>query len=221
MKNLIFLFLLFLLPNAMQAQITEEMRSMVKGMNNALVLELPETESRAVKKWWNSYMKDYGARTKKVKGGNEYLSAAAEISSISSSSDINVYSLLSEIGDMTTNTVWFELGDEKGFVSSDLDNSQYIEAEKFLMRFALYVTKEKIKIELNEEEKEMKQLTNELGKLERDNQNYHREIEQAKERIKRAEANIVTNLENQEKAKADIENQQEVLEEVKKRLGEM
>lgn len=222
MKQRFTILTLLLFPLLLSAQITEETRSMSQGLNNALVLELPEAEQRLVKKWWSTYMKDYDARTKKVKGSREeFLSAGAEIVAIGGSGEIDVYSRLDQVGSSVTNTVWFDLGAENGFLRSGENNEKYIEAEKFLMRFALFVTKEKIKLELAEEEKELKQLNNDLTKLERENTSYHREIEQAKERIKRAEANIVTNLENQEKAKGDIENQTEVVKEVKRRLSEM
>ena len=221
MKQFRLLFVLCILPFFLQAQITEEPRSMVKGMNNALILELPDTEQRLVKKWWASYMKDYDSRPKRVKGGDELLSAGADIIAIGGSGGVDVYSRLDQIGATTVNTVWFDLGEGTGYLSSNLDSGKYVEAEKFLMRFALFVTKEKIKLELIAEEKEMKQLTNDLTKLEREKTSYEREIEQAKERIKRAEANIVTNLENQDKAKGDIDNQKEVIDDVKRRLSEM
>lgn len=221
MKQAKLFFLLLLFPFFLQAQISEESRSMVKGMNNALVLELPDSDERLVKKWWSTYMKDYDAKPKRVKGGDEMLSAGADIVAIGGSGGVDVYSRLDQIGAMTVNTVWFDLGEGKSYLSSNGDSDKYLEAEKFLMRFALFVTKEKIKIELIEEEKEMKQLTNDLTKLEREKTSYEREIEQAKERIKRAEANIVTNLENQDKAKGDIDNQKEVIEDVKRRLSEM
>ena len=221
MKQFKLLLVLFVLPFCLQAQISEEARSMTKGMNNALVLELPDTEQRLVKKWWASYMKDYDARPKRVKGGDELLSTGADITAIGGSGGVDVYSRLDQIGAKTINIVWFDLGEGNGYLSSNMDSGKYVEAEKFLMRFALFVTKEKIKLELIEEEKEMKQLSNELTKLEREKTSYEREIEQAKERIERAEANIVTNLENQDKAKGDIENQKEVIEDVKKRLSEM
>jgi len=221
MKQIKLFFILFVFPFFLHAQITEEPRNMVKGMNNALVLELPDTEERLVKKWWASYMRDYGSRPKRVKGGDELLSAGADIVAIGGSGGIDVYSRLDQIGAMTINVVWFDLGEGEGYLSSNGDSGKYVEAEKFLMRFALFVTKEKIKLELIAEEKEMKQLTNDLTKLEREKTSYEREIEQAKERIKRAEANIVTNLENQDKAKGDIDNQKEVIEEVKRRLSEM
>lgn len=221
MKQVRLFFILLIFPFFLQAQITEESRNMVKGMNNALILELPDTEERLVKKWWASYMKDYDSRPKRVKGGDELLSVGADIIAIGGSGGVDVYSRLDQIGTMTVNVVWFDLGEGTGYLSSSGDSGKYVEAEKFLMRFALYVTKEKIKLELIAEEKEMKQLTNDLAKLEREKTSYEREIEQAKERIKRAEANIVTNLENQDKAKGDIENQKEVIEDVKRRLSEM
>jgi hypothetical protein len=221
MKQAKLLFLLFIFPFFLLAQISEESRSMIKGMNNALVLELPDADERLVKKWWASYMKDYDAKPKRVKGGDELLSASADILAIGGSDGVDIYSRLDQIGAMTVNTVWFDLGEEIGYLSSSIDGDKYVEAEKFLMRFALFVTKEKIKLELIEEEKEMKQLNNDLSKLEREKTSYEREIEQAKERIKRAEANIVSNLESQDKAKGDIDNQKEVIEEVKKRLSEM
>ena len=221
MKQIKLLLILFIFPFFLQAQITEELRNMSKGMNNALVLELPDTEERLVKKWWTSYMKDYDAKPKKVKGSDVLLSAGADIIALGGTGGVDVYSRLEQIGEMTINTVWFDLGEGNGYLSSNGDSDRYVEAEKFLMRFALYVTKEKIEIELMEEEKEMKQLKNDLTKLEREKTSYEREIEQAKERIKRAEANIVTNIENQDKAKGDIDNQKEVIEDVKKRLSEM
>ena len=124
----------------MQAQISEESRSMVKGMNNALVLELPDTEERLVKKWWSSYMKDYDSKPKRVKGGDELLSAGADVIAIGGSGGVDVYSRLEQIGATTINTVWFDLGEGSGYLSSNVDSGKYVEAEKFLMRFALYVT---------------------------------------------------------------------------------
>ncbi len=221
MKQTKLFFLLLIFPFFLLAQISEESRSMVQGMNNALVLELPDSEERLVKKWWTSYMKDYDAKPKKVKGGDEMLSAGADIIAIGGSGGVDVYARLDQIGDMTVNTVWFDLGEGPGYLSSNNDSEKYVEAEKFLMRFALFVTKEKIKLELIEEEKEMKQLTNDLTKLEREKVSYEREIEQAKERIKRADANILTNIENQDKAKGDIDNQKDIIDDVKKRLSEM
>lgn len=207
-----------LFPLIVAAQITEEPRGMNAGMQNALVLELPDSEERLVKKWWQTYMKDHGARPKKVKGSDELLSEGAGVSGLGGS--VNVYNRLNQVGQTTYNVVWFDQGAD-GYLNSADNPAAYTEAEKFLMRFALFVTEEKIKLELAAEEKEMKMLLNDLSKLERENASYHREIEQAKERIARAEANIITNLENQKKAKADIENQQEVVEDVKRRLSEM
>lgn len=219
MKNLFLLFFLILFSMTVRGQITEETRSMNEGINNALILELPDTKLKLAKKWWQTYMKDYGSKPRRVKGADEMMSLNADIVAIGGSGGVDVYSLLDDMGSTVTNTVWFKVGDD--YVSSTLNESQYIESEKFLMRFALYVTAEKIKIELAEEEKNMRTLQNNLEKLKRNENSYKREIEQARERIKTAEANLVTNAESQEKAKVEIEEQAKVVEEVKKRLSEL
>lgn len=221
MKQFYFLLLFTCIATISFSQITEEKRNMINGMQNALVLELPDTDAKMAKKWWIAFMKDYDARTKKVKGGDELLSSNAELIALGGSAGVNVYARIDGVGSAVSHTVWFDLGEDKGYLESSLDEDKYIEGEKFLMRFALYVTKEKILIELDEEEKELKSLQNETDKLVREKENFLRDIEQAKERIAKAEAGIEDNLKNQELNKATIENQKEVIEEVKKRLSEM
>ena len=60
-----------------------------------------------------------------------------------------------------------------------------------------------------------------LKRLVRENERYHREIEQAKEAIRRAEANIETNLLEQEQTNQQIETQVNVVDGVKKRLEDL
>ncbi|MCB0679735.1 MAG: hypothetical protein KDC32_02055, partial [Saprospiraceae bacterium] len=52
----------------LQGQITESTRSMNMGSQNALILEIPNADDKLVEKWWKQYMKDYDAKTKRVKG---------------------------------------------------------------------------------------------------------------------------------------------------------
>ncbi|NNE28664.1 MAG: hypothetical protein HKN16_03460, partial [Saprospiraceae bacterium] len=97
----------------------------------------------------------------------------------------------------------------------------YVEGEKFLMRFALFVAKEKTELELNNEEKEMKRLETLLKRLERDNERYHREIDLAKEKIRQNESNIETNLIEQEETRKLVELQIAQIEKVRARLAEL
>ena len=89
------------------------------------------------------------------------------------------------------------------------------------MRFALEVTREKIKIEIKEEEGRLKKLSKKLKKLERANSNYHRDIKVAKEKIRKAEGNIEQNEIDQDDTRTAIEAQMELLEAVKKRLSDL
>ena len=130
-----------------------------------------------------------------------------------------MYSHLSGSKNSTSLTVWVDLGDE--FVNSYSNSEQYTEVEKMMMRYALEVTREKIRIELAAEEKRLSRLNKGLKKLERANDNYHREIRVAEERIKRAEQNIIENEVTQEETRSSIEMQKAAVEAVKKRLSDI
>ena len=95
---------------------------------------------------------------------------------------------------------------------------RYNAAEKLLMQFALEVVVEQTKEELGGEEKKLKQLEGTLRKLEKDNDRYHQEIEDAKKRISRAEADVEKNVQEQENARTMIEAQMSVVENVNQKL---
>ena len=221
MRSLILLlnFTFFLVCSPIHAQITEEVKSMANGMNPALILELPNADDSFVEKLWKKYIKPYGGKTKKMGRKGEIFTDDAEIVAIGGSNTIDLYTKSSGAGDYVYLNMWVDLGGT--YLASESHPEQFTEAEKFLMRFALFVAKENTKLELESEEQNLKRLTTSLKKLERDNDRYHREIEMAKERIKKAEDNIETNLADQENTKNAIELQQEILNEVKKRLAEL
>jgi len=113
--------------------------------------------------------------------------------------------------------VWFDLGGV--YLNSDDHPNRFLEAEKFIMRFAIFVAKEKTKVELANQEKEMKRLESLLKRLEQNNERYHRDIEVAKEKIRTSESNIETNLVEQSEAKKLIELQLETLRQVREKLA--
>lgn len=215
MKNFILIICLVMSQLAI-AQITEDGRTMSTGLNNALILDMPGIETSFGDKLWKAYIKAYG-KTKRSR--SEWFTDDAKIAGISGSSSVDIYMSSGDSGQDTEMAVWFDLGD--GFLNSEEHPDQFLEAEKFLMRFALYVAKEKTEVELNGEEKEMRRLESLLKRLERDNERYHREIEVAKEKIRQNEANIETNVVEQEEARKLIELQIAQLEKVKARLAEL
>jgi len=201
------------------AQISEESKSMNLGVKNALVLELPGTKEKFVEKLWKKYIKDYKSKAKKVKKADELLADDCEIPSIGGANTVDVYTRASANGDNVYLTMWVDLGG--AFLSSAEHPDRYTEAEKFLMRFALEVTKEKIKIEIEDEEDKLKDFEKNMKKLVRANDGYHRDIEQAKEKIKKATANIEQNEIDQEKSQKQIDSQKEAVKKVKKRLEDL
>ena len=203
----------------LQGQITGSTRSMNMGSQNALILEIPNADDKLVEKWWKQYMKDYDAKTKRVKGSDEELSDDADIPGIGAGNTVDVYSLTERSGNGVRQVVWFDLGG--AFLSSQMHGDRYVEGEKFMMRFGLYVTKEMIQIELKEEEKRMKDLESDLKKLQRDNEKLHEDIADYERRIEEAKAGIEQNLLDQKAREKDIESQQNVIEEVKKKLSEL
>ncbi len=222
MKRMLLTLILALLANVaiINAQITEESKSMNKGVQNALVLELPDTKEKFVSKLWKKHVKKFKSKAKKVKKEDELLADDCQIPAIGGAKKVDVYTRFANNGDNVFMTMWVDLGDDS-YLSSAEHPDRYTEAEKLLMRFALEVTKEKIKIEIDNEEDNLKDFEKDMKKLVRANENYHRDIEQAKERIRKAEANIEKNEADQEATRKKIEAQKNVVVKVKKRLEDL
>ncbi len=221
MRSLIstFIFMFILLLNPTSGQISEEIKSMTNGLNPALVLELPNADEAFVEKLWKKYIKPYGGKTKKLGRKGELFTDDAEIVAIGGSNTIDLYCASTGASNNVYLNMWVDMGG--AYLSSETHPEQFTEAEKFLMRFALFVAKESTKIELDKEEDNLKRLATTLKRLERDNERYHREIELAKARIQKAEANIETNVIEQDNTRNAIDLQNNVVSEVKKRLTEL
>ncbi len=222
MKNqLLLIFCTFLIASlSLNAQISEQSKSMSEGIQNALVLELPDTNDKFVNKLWKKYLKGFkGGKSKKNKKENQVYTSNIKIPEIGGSDALDIYTRTTEIGDDVQLSLWVDLGGT--FLTSSEHPEEYLEGEKLLMRFGLEVTKEKIKIEIEKEENKLKKLEKTMKKLKRANDNYHRDIEQAKEKIKKAENNIEENEADQENTDKLIEEQKEMVKKVMKKLEDL
>ena len=205
-------------PLFLSAQISEESRSMSQGVNNALVFELVNTNEKLVSKLWRDYMRDFDGKPKRVKGYDEMLSDDADIPGIGAGNTVDVYALIEESGEDVILTTWFDLGG--AYLNSATHGDRYVEGEKFLMRFGLYVTKEMIKLELEAEKERLSELEKDLDKLKRDNERLHDIIADAERQIEEAKAGIEVNLQEQDGKTKDIDAQHKVVEQVKAKLEE-
>jgi len=222
MRKAILLLFLFVFVACVfaTAQVRESRRTMSQGSNNAMVLSLPDVEEKFIKKLWQDYIDDfYDVKTKKVRKAKEYLSDNAEIASIGGNTPIDIYAYFEGDQEDVELTVWFDLGG--AYLSSTDHPDRYKEAEKMLMRFALEVAKESTKLELEDQEDMLKDLEKDLAKLKKDNDRYHRTIENAQKKIAEAEADIEQNEKDQLDAQAKIAEQLKAVEAVRKKLNDL
>jgi hypothetical protein len=75
--------------------------------------------------------------------------------------------------------------------------------------------------ELKVQQKQLSKLESNLTKLQRENESLHKVVTDSNTKIKKAELDIKTNMEGQEKTKTDIANQKIVLDAVQKKLDKM
>ncbi len=199
------------------AQIREMEKSMSLGSHNALIIEIPQADDKLVARVWNNYLKDfYKAKTKQVKGGGEILAEAVSVPSLNPGGTVNLYALPEKAGNDVRFALWVKL--PQGYLNSTQHPTAYHDAEAFMRRFATEVQKEKVRMDLANQEKELANLEKELKRLQSDNNRYHKEIEDAQARIKKAEENIAQNLKEQKAAEEKINAQKKNVDAVRKRL---
>ena len=200
-----------------EARIFESDESMSKGIQNAIIIETFSPDEKLVENVWKSFMKDYGGRTKKSKGGkNEFTTTGAEIVGINGVNSLTIYSSagIGTSGNIEMR-IWFDMGEE--YLESNR-TSQYAEAERMLQKFAHEVKIENTKEELKEEEKKLKSLESDLKSLERQNEGYHKDIENYEKKIQEAKEDIVTNNEQQTDTGEKIKLQNQLVDEIDRRL---
>ena len=230
MQKLIILFSLVTLalftPSVSNAQLTakgvetsmisESSRSMSKGTQNSLAVNLSKVNAKFAEEVWKDFVKQYKGKYTRDKKSDEYFVDNAMIGGIGGGNTVDMYMKFAEASDNTTATLWIDLGG--AYLNSKDFTDKYAEAEKMMMTYALTVSREQTKVSLKEQEKTEKNLENDVQKLEKKNKNLHDDIEGWKKKIQQAETDIQTNLKQQEDAKVKMEVQKKVVEDVKKKL---
>lgn len=214
--NLFFLLLLAFAGTQVHAQVTSQTMAMSQGNHEALVLELPGADTKMVEKLWSDFTKDqYKAKTKRDRKSSEYQSLNIDVPGVSKGGKVDMYAKVNERGNGSELMVW--IGSNDGWINPATLPDRYVEAEKMMMRFALDVSKEQIAMQVEEEEKKLKDLEKELDDLRKDKEKYEKAIEKAKQEIADNEAAIVDNGKSQEDKAAQIEEQRKVIEETRKK----
>ena len=217
MKSMILLLsaLFFSITSLPGQRVEEDSHIMSLGSQNAFYVDIMDASSSFVEKEWRDYIGQYG-KAKKVKKSNEWLVPEAQVLDIGGVNTVNLYALSEETGTGTRQYLWIESGGV--FLSSSSPGNPDVGATRLLEEFANKVKVDKITIELDEQQKALDNLEKDLQKLKRDNDNYHKTIEDAKERIAKAESDLLKNIEDQKLRMQEIETQQAVIEGVRDRL---
>ena len=215
---LLFTMLIGSLSFSIAQSVNEEMKSMSLGKQASFEVDIDGADEDITEDVWKDYIKDFG-KSKRNKKAREYYSVGARVPLISGRDNIDIYMRFDEKVNMTTATMWVDLG--AGFVNSDEHPKEAQGAEEFLSNFYLAVKKKTIEKEMKDQEKVLNKMDKELRKLEKKNTGYHKDIEKAKEKIEKAEKNIEQNLKDQEDQRITIEQQKKVIEEIIERLNNL
>ncbi len=179
------------------------------GTHNCLVVTIYDSSPDEIEKEWKSKMKSYDA---KVSGKDEIFADNALIKSVSENT-CDVYARTEKINDNETKLI---VGFLLGETWLDSKNSaSYKAAETIVKDFAVKMSKDGIAAKRKSAEKVLDNQKDDQKDLEKKNADLHKDIEDYNEKIKKAEADIKTNEEEQAKKKAEVDAQQKVVDELK------
>lgn len=197
-----------------QLRVMEAPKTMSEGVNNALVVELWNFDRKMAEKEWRNYIKKFKGKTKREKKMKHWFTDNAKIKTISDNT-VDIYAWFDENkkNKVTTGTFWFNLGG--AYVSSQLNPTQYASAVKFLLDFKNSLDLVEAEDELALQAKILKDLEKDLDQLEKDNKDYHKKIEDAKNLIAEMEQKIQKNLKDQEAKKLEIDSQRKMVDSAK------
>jgi hypothetical protein len=190
-------------------KVHEEKEKFSSGNNNALVVTIYESNPDDIDKAWKKLMKDYNA---KVSSKSELFADDASIKDLSPNT-VDVYSFSRKTGDDEFEiVVSVDLGG--AYLSSSEHSSKYKVMEKILYDFAKSTTEDAIKQKQKEAEKILAAFIKEKEDLIRSNERLANQIEDYKDKIKKAEDDIEKNKGLATDKTKEIESQQKIVDEI-------
>lgn len=222
MKKIISLVYALLLLTIVQAQsdyeILEDTQSMSRGDKNAFTLVIPNATASLAEETWKKYMRDFKGKPKLDKKSNEWFTDDTQLKTVSENS-IDIYTKFNENleSHLAKVVFWFDLGG--AYLSSTVHPDKYEFVKQFMNKYGDSVTKVVIEEELKAHEKRLKELDGDLSKLEKENADFHKKIEEAQSIIDQMEKNIKVNLNAQNVKKTEIDGQRHLIDDVKTKLN--
>ena len=213
-------YLLLFWSNNLTAQVTEQLKGMSQGAQNALSVEIPQADEKLAGEVWKNLMKDrYRTKLKWDRRSKEYFADDVNIPGIGLGNTVDVYAVAEPRGSNLLFSVWFDLGGS--YLSAQMHPDRYPAAESLLLEFQREVGREKVRLELKAEEDNLHRLQKDLERLKAANERSQKEIERAQEAIRKAEADIAQNEQEQESILQQISQQQNAVDAVLQHLSRM
>jgi hypothetical protein len=211
-KTISGLFPFALLMPVVRAQVTEITESMSFGNRPGYRILVKDADPKVITAKWEEYLKNnYGAKTKKGKGG-ELVSGPATGGVLGTSTG-TIYSRVDKVGSDVAVFAWFDNG--TAFISGEAAPEG---TKSSLSAFQMDSRKATVANEVSNEEKELKKLTDRVDKLKKDNTSLAKDIETYKKKITDAESNIAKNQREQDALTENIKTQQDKLDNARVRL---
>lgn len=202
---------------AQRNSIKEVRKGMSLGVKEAFTVDIENLNNKEVEKVLMNYLKDFkGKKNPKMdRKTDEILTDDAEIPGLSTNT-IDVYASLEGKGDNSTVTFWFDLGG--AFLSEDNHPEKMEALSEWLYAFGLKTRVRTIELELEEEEKRLKEFNKNFDKLVKEQEKLEATIRKAEEAIKNAQKDLENNAADQENSREIILEQQKMIEKVKDKL---
>jgi hypothetical protein len=220
MKRALLLFVVCSATTALTAQkvkVTESTETINEATHNTLVVSIYDAKPDDIEKEWKSKMKEYQA---KVTSKKEIFADNAMIQELNGTTSIDIYARIEKIKDGESKLiVGFDLGGV--WISSKEQADKYKVAEKLVFEFALKLTKEAVAEKRKAALKSLENLKGDQTSLEKKNKQLNEDIVDYQNKIKKAEADINTNNNDQAKKKAEIDAQQKIVDEIIAREKEL
>jgi hypothetical protein len=212
-KTTLFTLLLLssLIAGSQTIFIHESREKIGNNTNNSLVVGIYGVDAKDVEKEWKSKMKDLGAKVSNDKG--DLFGDNAVIKEMGN----NTVDMHSRIDDKKTEVdlvVAFDLGG--AYLSSGANSDKYRVAEKLLHDFALKLTKDAFDVKIKGQQKALEKLNGQEKDLDKENKNLNLEIIEYQNKIKKDQAAVEKNANDQNAKQKEINQQQQLIDQTTK-----
>ncbi len=215
LKKMLFAFVVAMCAMTLHAQVTEVTKEMSYGNRPGYRILIKDADVKEATKLWEDHIrKNFGAKTKKGKGG-ELVSTEAS-GGVLGSTKGTIYSTVEKEGNDVVIHAWFDNGTT--FVTSNSSTTAGAAATASLGAFQMSARRNTLANEVAAEEKTLSKQTDNMDKLKKENETLLKSIESYKQKIADAENAITENQRAQETLLTDMTNQQKKVDDARVRL---